>query len=734
MAERPKRTPPPVPPGAGSKRKAPPLPLEVRRRKSRAASRKKKGKGRAKGWINYFWWLATGPFRFVFKHAFLLSILALGLILPVCVIYGVRAMKVDLDLVHEMPKASIVYDKDGQQLGRFFEQNRVPLPPGKLPEKLTQAIIATEDQRFYYHPGIDVAGIARAALANVLPGGLREGGSTITQQLARNSINRMERTYDRKLLEIFLALRIEATYSKDEILRNYFDRIYYGHGLYGAQTAAQAFFGKSVHDLSLGEAALLAGMVSAPNTFSPWSGKTKAAFEKTLAVRDKSLRRMQRHGFATEEEVEQAKAEPFVLKPRPSFGGNYAIEEVRRQLRGLVPPQELKAGGLKIFTTVDYGLQYLAGQVIQEHLATLENTKAYRSRHGRKGAGQLQAAFFALSPENGAIRAVVGGRDYNESPFNRATQAKRQVGSTLKPLLYGAAFEEKNYSPATWVSKKPFDLKRAKPNLTPSGGSDQYIRVNDALAKSDNYAAVRIGNLIGPETFVYYAQQAGVTNPIPPYQSSYLGACDLTVAEVAGIYAALINSGTWEKPFIVKRVQDENGRTIFEHQQEERRVFSPQVARQVVGMMENVVNKGTGSSLRSRYGFKFPAAGKTGTTNNYKDAWFVAGTSSLVAAVWVGFDRPKTISSAGYGSAAALPIWAKVFNVAKDHYPMERFPVPAGLERTTLSKGSSWFSDNKTPTQVVYLKPDQQWQISAGAKDSVKGEKPKGFFESLFGW
>ncbi|MEM1059696.1 MAG: transglycosylase domain-containing protein [Verrucomicrobiota bacterium] len=697
--------------------------------KSLSARRRRGGKGRTRPGL--FWRIMWGPIRWGFRHGFMLSMLMLAVIMPLCLIYGVRAMKVDLRLVREMPKASIVYDRNGQQLGRFFEQNRVPLPEGELPALLKHAIIATEDQRFYYHPGIDPLGIARAAIANLTPGGNRQGGSTITQQLARNSINMLERTYDRKMLEIFLAIRIEAGYSKDEILRHYLDRIYYGHGLYGAQTAAQAFFGKSVHDLSLGEAALLAGIVSGPNTFSPWNSKTKANYQRTIAVRNESLDRMYRRGFASKEEVEAAKAEPLALKPKPDFGGNYAMDEVRRQLRQFIPLEQLNEGGLKIFTTVDYGLQHKAEEVVAEQVAAIERTKSFRNRHGGKGAGQLQAAFYAVSPDNGAIRAVVGGRGYRQTQFNRATQARRQVGSTLKPLIYAVAFQEKNYSPATKVSNKQFDLKRAKPNLNPTGGD--YIRINEALVKSDNYAAVRVGNFIGPESFVYYAQQAGIRSSIPPYQSSYLGACDLSVAEMTTVYATLINGGVWEEPHIVNEVRTNDETVLYRHKPASREVFSPQVARQVVGMMENVVENanGTAHRLRTAYGFERPVAGKTGTTNDYKDAWFIGGTSHLVAGVWVGFDQPKTISSGGYGARAALPIWAGVFNAAQDHYPMQKFPVPVGLERRTL--GGGVFS-NAGPREVVYLKPEQDWQINAGGRESSSGEKPKGFFEQLFDW
>jgi penicillin-binding protein 1A len=622
--------------------------------------------------------------------------------------YSTRAGLINIDVIKEMPQASILYDFQGHAFSRFFDENRIAMPADQpVPKLLGEAVVATEDRRFYEHGGIDLFGIARAAVSNFVGRGGRQGGSTITQQLARNSIGRMERTYDRKFLEIFLAHRIELAYTKQQILRYYLDRIYFGQGLYGAETTAYAFFGVPAGKLNLAQCALLAGMVSSPNASSPWKDITMAK-----AARDRALARMVKAGYITQSDADKAQKAPLALRPRPDFGGGFATSEVRRQLETILDSTTIQQGGLKIFTTIDAHLQNVAENALLTRIVEIEKSKGetHSNGYGDPNTGLpdedvLEGSFFAMDPSTGAVRAVVGSRDFALSQYNRAMQSRRQVGSTLKPLIYATAFAEKNYCPASTIDASKFDLKMARNGILPVGDSPSPIRINDALVHSDDYAAVRMGIILGPDLLNSYAHQCGVTSDIPPYPSSYLGACDLSLNELTGIFATFANQGVWVRQHIVVQVKDESDRVIYQYKPEGRRVFSPQVARQVTGMMQNVLDFGTGAPVRQEYGFTAPAAGKTGTTNDYKDALFEGFTSHLVAGVWIGYDKPREIMPGGYGATVALPIWANVMKQVKDTYPMAELPVPPGL--AAVNVGGGFFGRGER----YYLTPGQRAQL-----------------------
>ncbi len=505
-------------------------------------------------------------------------IAVITLVTVVYTYYSARAGLINIDVIREMPQASILYDFQGRAFSRFFDENRIAMPAGQpVPKLLGEAVVATEDRRFYEHGGIDVLGMARAAFSNLAHRGGRQGGSTITQQLARNSIGRMERTYDRKFLEIFLAHRIELAYTKQQILRYYLDRIYFGQGLYGAETTAYAFFGVPASKLNLAQCALLAGMISSPNASSPWKDITMAR-----AARDRALARMVKAGYITQTEANKAQKAPLALRPRPDFGGGFATSEVRRQLETILDSTTIQQGGLKIFTTIDARLQGVAENALLARIVEIEKSKGetHPNGYGDPNTGLpdedvLEGAFFAMDPSNGAIRAVVGSRDFALSQYNRAMQARRQVGSTIKPLLYATAFAEKNYCPASAIDASKFDLTKARNGVPPAGDSPNLIRVNDALVRSDDPAAMRMGIIIGPELLNSYARQCGVTTDIPPYPSSYLGACEISLNELTGIYAIFADQGVWVRQHIVVQVKDEKDRVIYQYKPEGRRVFSP---------------------------------------------------------------------------------------------------------------------------------------------------------------
>jgi len=657
---------------------------------------------------NFLTWLLAGTL-----------IVVIALVTLVYVYYSTRAGLINIDVVQEMPQASILYDCQGRAFSRFFDENRIALPANEpVPKLLGEAVVATEDRRFYEHGGIDPLGIIRAAVSNIIHRGEggRQGGSTITQQLARNSIGEMQRTYDRKFLEIFLAHRIELRYTKEQILRYYLDRIYFGQGLYGAQTTAYAFFGVPASKLNLAQCALLAGMISSPNASSPWKD-----IDMARAARDRALARMVKANYITQADADKAQKAPLALRPRPDFGGGFATSEVRHQLEGILDSTTLQQGGLKIFTTVDSHLQGIAENALLARILEIEKQKGESHPYGDPNTGLpdedvLEGAFFAMDPSNGAIRAIVGSRDFTLSQYNRAMQARRQIGSTIKPLIYATAFAEKNYSPASTIDASKFDLTKARNGVVPSGDSPDPIRINDALVRSDDPAAVRMGIIIGPDLLNSYAHQCGVTTDIPPYPSSYLGACDISLNELTGIYAVFADQGIWVRQHIVVQVKDEKDNVIYQYQPEGHRVFSPQVARQVTGMMQNVLDFGTGAPVRQDYGFTAPAAGKTGTTNDYKDALFEGFTSHLVAGVWIGYDTPREIMPGGYAATVALPVWANVMKQVKDSYTMADFPIPDGLQE--MNVGGGFFGHGER----YYLTAQQRAQFDQEPNSPTAGQ------------
>jgi penicillin-binding protein 1A len=645
--------------------------------------------------------------------------------------YSAVAGLIPITVVKEMPKASILYDYKGNAFSRFFDENRIALPAdAPVPKLLAQAVVDTEDRRFYQHGAVDPWGIARALVVDIVHRGGREGASTITQQLARNSIGRMERTYNRKLLEIFFAHRIELAYSKDQILRYYLDRIYFGQGLYGAETTAYAFFGTPASKLNLAQCALLAGMISSPNASSPWKD-----IDAAKAARDRALVKMTRAGDITQKQADAARHAPLSLRPRPDFGGGFATSEVRRQLDTLLDPTMVQQGGLKIFTTIDAHLQSVAEAALVKRIDEIERSKgeSHPNGFGDPNTGLpeenvLEGSFFAMDPQTGSIRAVVGSRDFAVSQYNRAEQARRQVGSTLKPLIYATAFAEKGYCPASSIDSSKFDMTHAQNGVMPQGGEPDPIRVNDALVKSDDPAAVRMGIIIGPELLNKYARDCGVTTDIPAYPSSYLGACSISLNEMVGIYGVFADEGQWVKQHIIIQVRDQDDNILYAFKPEGRRVFTPQIARQVTGMLQNVVDFGTGAPVREQYGFSAPAAGKTGTTNDYKDALFIGFTSKLVAGVWIGYDTPREIMPGGYGAAVSLPIWANVMKQMTGSYPMNDFPVPQGLE--TLNVGGGLFGHGER----YYLTPDQQRMLDQepSSPEAQDSNHHRNFFDHIF--
>jgi penicillin-binding protein 1A len=603
------------------------------------------------------------PFRALFKLGFA----ALVLWALVAAGYYVWALTFDLSAIREMPQRSVVIDEDGRVYSRLGGENRVVAPFDQISNHFVNALITREDSRFYSHHGIDPIGIARAVVRNLLLGSMREGASTLTQQLARNSFPLGGKNLHRKLIEAALAFRIETELTKEQILEAYMNRIYFGSGFHGVDTASRAYFGKPASKLSLAEAALLAGLIRSPSRLSPFNN-----LEASLKNRDVVLGRMHEIGLIDATQLAVALREPVRLAPKPRTAPeeNWAMETIRHELEAVIPPDRLGDGGLQIFTTLDPKLQDAAERIVSRRLTQIEQRPGYR--HTPKAAGAedyLQGALVAIDNRTGGIRAIVGGRDYSDSKYNRATDALRPAGSTVKPFVFANAFMH-GVKPGDRVSDdrlRAGEIPRSLGRYDPSnsdGKSRGDIRVSDALVDSRNTATVRVGLRGGLEAAADALERAGLARPVPRYPSIFLGSFETTLRDLTAAYTAFPNGGIRFQPYIIEKVMDSEGMLLFQATRGRIRFLDERASDATDHLLEEAVRNGTAASARA-LGLRKHAAGKTGTTDQFHDAWFVGYTKSLTCGVWVGFDKPQTILRGGYGADLALPIWVDTMQVAE---------------------------------------------------------------------
>ena len=595
-----------------------------------------------------------------------------------------------------MAERSAVYDMDGRLYSRLQGENRVTVKLGQVSPHFIAALLSREDTRFHQHRGVDPVGIVRAVVRNVTSASAREGASTLTQQLARNSFPKglgSKKSMHRKLLEAFVAARIEQSFSKEEILEAYVNRIYFGATVYGIETASQTYFGKRAADLSLGEAALIAGIIRAPSHFSPFRNLKGA-----LRERDTVLERMVKLEKITPAQAAAAKRGTIALAKKRPFSAqeNYAMDLVRRELEEMLSDEQRQLGGMKIYTTLDPALQRTAEAAINAQLARVEARAGYR--HPKKAnfsaeakaeeqeTPYLQGAIVVVENKSGGIRALVGGRDFSESKYNRAIAATptRQVGSTFKPFVFAAAFG-RGMLPGAAIDDGPIargEIRQAA-DWTPGnsdGGNKGMLRAEEGLILSRNTMTVRVGERAGLEEIARVAGRAGLAE-VPPRPSIYLGVFEANVADVTAAYSVFANDGVRRQSYLIERIDDAEGETIYRAAHVQSRALDPAVSWMVTSALQKAVQRGTGASMRS-LGFTRPAAGKTGTTNDFHDAWFVGYTTSLTCGVWVGLDQPATIISGGYGATLALPIWTDVMKTASaQRYPAGEFRPPVALRR-----------------------------------------------------
>ncbi len=610
-----------------------------------------------------------------------------------------------------------IFARDSTLLAELYTERRVPVSLDRIPQSLKDALLSVEDRKFYTHWGIDVWGVIRAFYINQLTHSIQQGGSTITQQLARELFLNRERTYSRKIREAILSWEIERAYTKDEILERYFNQIYFGSGAWGIQEAARTYFGKDVSQIDLAESAVLAGLPNAPSRNSPLNN-IDAARERRNWVLDC----MVETGCLGRAQADSVKALPINLSGGRSreWVAPYFVDYVRQLLLQDYAEEDLYRLGLQVYTGLDVRMQKAAEKALEEHIQYIEagNIRPFnhptRAKILEKGGikdneqpnmDYLEGAMLALNPPDGDILVMIGGRSYWESKFNRSVQALRQPGSAFKPFVYTAAID--NGIPACQVVEdSPISIPQADGTIwRPSNYEGEFlgpITLRTALMKSVNLVAIKTLMTVGAETVAAYARRMGITSKIPPVESMAVGSADVYPIELVSAYTTYPNLGVRVGPRAIREIRDSRGNLVRSFQPDREEALSPQTAYIVLSMMRDVVDHGTGYGARQA-GFTVPAGGKTGTTNNYTDAWFVGYTPDLVCGVWVGFDRPQRIMNTGTGSLLALPIWTEFMKAAYETMTPRDFDSPSdGLTTRLICKASGMLATRFCPPQSVY--------------------------------
>ncbi len=563
--------------------------------------------------------------------------------------------------------ASKIFDRNNHVVGEIYLEKRNVVPFKSIPPHVVNAFVAAEDANFFRHKGVDYIAIARAIVKDVLSGGFSQGASTITQQTVKSLFLTPEKTIGRKLKELILAYRIEKKLSKDEILYLYLNQIYLGDGAYGVEAAAQTYFGRGVSTLTVAEGALLAGLAQAPSRYSP-----RGHIDKARARQRYVLRRMAEVGFLDKDTAERAYDARLALAPPSTFRSKaaYFIEHIRNYLQEKYGPDAMYRSGFRIYTTIDGRLQEAAYDALTQGVHRIEEANRYQG---------LQGALLCMDPATGGVLAMVGGVDFAASQFNRALQARRQPGSAFKPVVYSAALD-KGKTLVSTVDDSPIELVRSETEIWKPKNYDGTflgpIPLLEALAKSRNLATVRLLNEIGVDTAIRMARDLGIESPIERNLSIALGSSGVTPLEMVTAYSTFAAGGQRPTPFFIREVQDGQGRVLERTDPKIVQAIAPETAYLTIRLMQEVLRTGTAASA----GRLSPnLAGKTGTTNENTDAWFIGGSPDLMAAVWVGFDTPASLGRRQTAASVALPIWTQFFGRALGHVPDREFPVPAGI-------------------------------------------------------
>jgi 1A family penicillin-binding protein len=610
-------------------------------------------------------------------------------------------------------QSSLVFARDGSFIGEIGSESRTSVLLRTLPKYVGQAFVAVEDQRFYQHNGVDLIGVAGAIkgkiIGSITGGANRGGASTITQQLVGNmhpdQIDRRDQSPMRKLHEQQAALEMEKHYTKEQILEAYINQINFGHGWYGIESAARHHFGKSASKLTLAEAATLAALPKSPVGYDP------SRFpDKSKARRNLILTLMAQQGMITAADAERAKTEPIVTAPDAGTAApsGYFVDAAKlyAERAGI----NITSGGYRVFTTEDPALQRAAVSALVEGTLAVEQRKDFKHPTWESTNGQgelLEGAVVAIEPSTGDVKALVGGRNYPMAPFNRATRAMRQPGSSFKPFVYAKALED-SLSAATIVPDTALSIPLLNGDIYSPDNSDNKflgaITMREALTHSRNPVAVQLALRIGLDSMVAIAHRAGIPTPIAPVPASALGASVVRPIDYVAAYALWNNLGSSIEPRLITRIEDANGRVVYQKPPAlPTPVMDPRVAFIIRDMMRDAAERGTGAPARRLVPASIPIAGKTGTTNDNVDVWFMGMTPDLVAGVWLGFDRPQTITPGAAGGSLAAPIWGTMMARYYANRPAPAAWVPpAGLVTAELDRATGFLADATTPAERRY--------------------------------
>ncbi len=636
------------------------------------------------------------------------------------------------------PSKTIIFAANGDTLHEFYTQNRVIVPLEQIPEGLIRAVIDTEDRRFYQHYGVDLGGILRAVFVNVREGRTAQGASTLTQQLARSLFLTPDKSWARKIRELLLALQIERTYTKDEILEMYLNTIYFGHGgAYGVESGARTFFGRGVAELKPEEYTMLAGILANPGYYSPIKHLDRA-YQRRAVV----LRSMVHEGDLTAAEADsighiEVRITPETQRERIA---PYFMETVRQYLEKNYGVEQLYEEGLRVYTTLDPRLQRIAEANLEAHLLKRETEGGYAMTRARYDSlyaevqekpktTYLQGALLAMDARTGAILAMVGGRDFDASRWNRATQAMRQPGSIFKPFLYTAAIE-KGWTPADVLLDAPVEVDTGSDELWRPVNFDETFRgpvtVRFALANSINIPAVRLILKVGTEPALETAHRMGITSEIPDVYSIALGAGEANLLELVTAYSTFADRGIRTRPVFIERITNNRGEILEESQPYQEEVLDERINYIMVDMMRTALKEGTGRSATA-YGWHRDSAGKTGTTDRNTDAWFIGYTPDLVCGVWVGFDEKISMGRRKTGAVMALPIWARTMTEYCQDLPESHFAEPDGIVHRLVCAQSGQLATAACPEvhEEIFVEgraPTRPCELHQPSSDTVRDQ------------
>lgn len=636
-----------------------------------------------------------------------------------------EAEKFDLAELRKLESASIIFDRNGDEMARLYVLNRTPIRIKEVPQHFIDALVSQEDSRFFQHNGVDYIGLTRAIWLNFQAGEVTQGASTITQQLARQTFRLMEKSYKRKILEAFLAQRIERHLSKSEILELYLNRIFFGLSFYGVQAASRGYFGKDVRELTVEESATICGLIKSPNNINPIRHPQRA-----LKERNHVLDRMVEEGVLASGEAGKLKAKPMVIAAQNSDPRlSYIFDAVRTEVMNLVGEERAAIGGFKIYTSIDQDLQRKTEESIQKHLKAVEQREGYEHQtfeqyrgiisdyRARLKRGEidpatpkpkpeyLQGAAIVMDNKDGSVLALVGGRDFGDSQFNRALDSLRPAGTAFTPFVYAAAFSSPGVYPGTKVDDKPFDNKRvqigAMEGILGEWGTEMdnpkwsmtAISLRESLARGRNAATMYLGERTGMQFVRDVASKAGISTPLSEYQNLFLGSSEVRLSDMCLAYSNFPTLGSRPKKLhVIQRITDSNDDVVHQVAADDIDVvqsMDPISAYQTHTCLEEALHHGTGSLATSDYKLGgFPCAGKSGTHYDFKDLWFMGYTSSVTCGVWAGFDKQKTIYPGAFSNRVVLPIWVEILNATNTIYPATEIHPPDTAERIELCRKS----------------------------------------------